>query len=237
MYLFDGVMKDAELGCFFYCMTVLVLRNGLFLYWHDTSYFPLGSILADYKLHGWTNCWARIIWCSISGMIMLSLCWPLHACELSFLTPFPCLPSKSNLLWIHMLFSCTNQAKCLETGETVAIKKVLQDKRYKNRELQTMRLLDHPNVVSLKHCFFSTTDKDELYLNLVLEYVPETVHRVLKHYNKLSQRMPLILVKLYTYQVLWLYLLHLLYMFCLSIPSSVFISSPDFLHSEVFITS
>lgn len=93
------------------------------------------------------------------------------------------------------------QAKCLETGETVAIKKVLQDKRYKNRELQTMRLLDHPNVVSLKHCFFSTTEKDELYLNLVLEYVPETVHRVIKHYNKMNQRMPLIYVKLYFYQV------------------------------------
>ena len=95
------------------------------------------------------------------------------------------------------------QAKCLETGETVAIKKVLQDKRYKNRELQTMRLLDHPNVVALKHCFFSTTEKDELYLNLVLEYVPETVHRVIKHYNKLNQRMPLIYVKLYMYQVLF----------------------------------
>ena len=85
----------------------------------------------------------------------------------------------------------------------MAIKKVLQDKRYKNRELQTMRLLDHPNVVSLKHCFFSTTEKEELYLNLVLEYVPETVHRVIKHYNKLNQRMPMIYVKLYTYQV-WL---------------------------------
>lgn len=89
----------------------------------------------------------------------------------------------------------------METGETVAIKKVLQDKRYKNRELQTMRLLDHPNIVSLKHCFFSTTEKDELYLNLVLEYVPETVHRVIKHYSKMNQRMPLIYVKLYSYQV------------------------------------
>jgi len=51
-------------------------------------------------------------------------------------------------------FGIVFQAKCLETGETVAIKKVLQDRRYKNRELQTMRILDHPNVVSLKHCFF-----------------------------------------------------------------------------------
>ncbi|KAL3604373.1 hypothetical protein D5086_005232 [Populus alba] len=101
----------------------------------------------------------------------------------------------------HGSFGLVFQAKCLETGETVAIKKVLQDKRYKNRELQTMRLLDHPNVVSLKHCFFSTTEKDELYLNLVLEYVPETIHRVIKHYYKMSQRMPLIYVKLYFYQI------------------------------------
>ncbi|VAI39547.1 unnamed protein product [Triticum turgidum subsp. durum] len=98
-------------------------------------------------------------------------------------------------------FGVVFQAKCLETSETVAIKKVLQDKRYKNRELQMMRLLDHPNVVSLKHCFFSTTEKDELFLNLVLEYVPETVHRVIRHYNKMNQRMPLIYVKLYTYQI------------------------------------
>ncbi|GAA0173238.1 non-receptor serine/threonine protein kinase [Lithospermum erythrorhizon] len=98
-------------------------------------------------------------------------------------------------------FGVVFQAKCLETGETVAIKKVLQDKRYKNRELQIMRILDHPNVVSLKHCFFSTTERDELYLNLVLEYVPETIHRVIKHYTKMNQRMPLIYVKLYAYQI------------------------------------
>lgn len=93
------------------------------------------------------------------------------------------------------------QAKCLETGETVAIKKVLQDKRYKNRELQLMRSMDHPNVISLKHCFFSTTSRDDLFLNLVMEYVPETVYRVLKHYSSVNQRMPLIYVKLYIYQV------------------------------------
>ncbi|XP_057994700.1 shaggy-related protein kinase zeta isoform X2 [Hevea brasiliensis] len=98
-------------------------------------------------------------------------------------------------------FGIVFQAKCLETGETVAIKKVLQDRRYKNRELQLMRLMDHPNVVSLKHCFFSTTSKDELFLNLVMEYVPETMYRVLKHYSSINQRMPLIYVKLYTYQM------------------------------------
>eukprot|EP00249_Psilotum_nudum_P021599 c28168_g2_i1 orf=774-1865(+) len=98
-------------------------------------------------------------------------------------------------------FGVVFQAKCLETGEMVAIKKVLQDKRYKNRELQIMRVLDHPNVVTLKHCFYSNNDKDELYLNLVLEYVPETVYRLAKHYHRMGQRMPLLFVKLYTYQL------------------------------------
>ncbi|KAG8061730.1 hypothetical protein GUJ93_ZPchr0003g18002 [Zizania palustris] len=43
--------------------------------------------------------------------------------------------------------------------------------------------------------------KDELYLNLVLEYVPETVNRIARRYNRMNQRMPLIYVKLYTYQI------------------------------------
>ena len=55
-------------------------------------------------------------------------------------------------------FGVVFEAKVVETGEVVAIKKVLQDKRFKNRELQIMRQLvkdPHPNVVALKHCFYS----------------------------------------------------------------------------------
>ncbi|XP_022867173.1 shaggy-related protein kinase theta [Olea europaea var. sylvestris] len=98
-------------------------------------------------------------------------------------------------------FGVVYQAKCLETGESVAIKKVLQDRRYKNRELQIMRLLDHPNVVQLKHCFYSTTDKNEVYLNLVLEYVSETVYRASRNYSRVNQYMPILYVQLYTYQI------------------------------------
>ncbi|URE27066.1 shaggy-related protein kinase [Musa troglodytarum] len=98
-------------------------------------------------------------------------------------------------------FGIVFQAKCLETGEAVAIKKVLQDKRYKNRELQLMRSMDHPNVIPLKHCFVSTTSRDELFLNLVMEYVPEILYGVLRHFSNGNQRMPLIHVKLYTYQI------------------------------------
>ena len=55
-------------------------------------------------------------------------------------------------------FGVVFEAKVVETGEVVAIKKVLQDKRFKNRELQIMRQLvkdPHPNIVALKHCFNS----------------------------------------------------------------------------------
>src|SRR4051812_30149791 len=48
-------------------------------------------------------------------------------------------------------FGVVYQATVIETGETVAIKKVLQDRRFKNRELQIMGMLDHPDVVTLKH--------------------------------------------------------------------------------------
>ncbi|KAG4982323.1 hypothetical protein JHK87_027072 [Glycine soja] len=64
-----------------------------------------------------------------------------------------------------------------------------------------LRMLDHTNVLRLKHCFYSTTEKDDLYLNLVLEYVPETVYRVSKHYVRMHQHMPIINMQLYTYQI------------------------------------
>ena len=48
-------------------------------------------------------------------------------------------------------------------------------------------------------CFF--LQPDELYLNLVLEFVPETVYSVARHYHKSKQTLPMLLVKLYLYQL------------------------------------
>lgn len=120
-------------------------------------------------------------------------------------------------------FGVVYQARCVETGEIVAIKKVLQDKRFKNRELQIIRKLQHPNIVQLKHCFYSqggpppsavgsrstassstaaSGNPDDVYLNLVLEYVPDTVYKINKHYTRADERMPIFLVRLYVYQML-----------------------------------
>jgi glycogen synthase kinase 3 beta len=65
-----------------------------------------------------------------------------------------------------------------------------------------MRLVKHRNVVDLRAFFYSNGDKkDEVYLNLVLEYVPETVYRASRHYAKLKQPMPMLQIKLYMYQL------------------------------------
>lgn len=37
--------------------------------------------------------------------------------------------------------------------------------------------------------------KDEVYLNLVLDFVPETVYRVARHFNKAKTTIPIIYVK------------------------------------------
>ncbi|CAF1086001.1 unnamed protein product [Adineta steineri] len=42
---------------------------------------------------------------------------------------------------------------------------------------------------------------EEVYLNLVLEFIPETVYRVARHYTKQKQTIPLLYVKLYMYQL------------------------------------
>ncbi|MEQ2214083.1 hypothetical protein XENOCAPTIV_007098, partial [Xenoophorus captivus] len=59
-----------------------------------------------------------------------------------------------------------------------------------------MRKLDHCNIVRLRYFFYSSGEKkDEVYLNLVLDFVPETVYRVARHFNKAKAIVPIIYVK------------------------------------------
>ena len=44
-------------------------------------------------------------------------------------------------------------------------------------------------------CALLCLQKDEVYLNLVLEYVPETVYRVARHYSKNKQTIPILYIK------------------------------------------
>ncbi|EDX15117.1 putative glycogen synthase kinase-3 homolog [Drosophila simulans] len=100
-------------------------------------------------------------------------------------------------------FGVVFQAKMVPSNEMVAIKKVLQDRRFKNRELQIMRKLRHDNIITLKWFFFSSGEKrDEVYLNLVMEFLPETLYKVERQYARAKQTLPVNFVRLYMYQLL-----------------------------------
>lgn len=66
------------------------------------------------------------------------------------------------------------------------MKHVLQNKKYKNRELDILQQINHKGIVRLHHYFFkeetqgSRTLPAGTYLDLVMEYVPDTLSRVIK---------------------------------------------------------
>lgn len=92
--------------------------------------------------------------------------------------------------------------KVNDTGELLALKKVLQDRRFKNRELSIMKMLNHPNVCRLRGYFYSDGESsDDLFLNLLLEYIPETAYRFLRYYTRQREYMPQLYVRLFVYQL------------------------------------
>ena len=99
-------------------------------------------------------------------------------------------------------FGIVFQAKKVHTGEIVAIKKVYQDRRYRNREYAVMKNLDHPNIVKLYHAFYTTGEKqDEIYLNLVMNYASDNLNRINKYYAEKKEMVPTFLLKLYFFQI------------------------------------
>jgi serine/threonine protein kinase len=94
-----------------------------------------------------------------------------------------------------------------DTNNLIAIKTVLQDKRFKNRELQFIRSITHPNVIDLKHYFYTKQDHERVaqngnaYLSLVMEYIPDTLYTFIQRFAKMGRRVPTIYIKAAMYQV------------------------------------
>lgn len=64
--------------------------------------------------------------------------------------------------------------------QRIAIKKVLQDKRYKNRELETLKFLRHRYIINLLYYFYSIGENTrDIYLNLIMEFLPYSCYKVL----------------------------------------------------------
>lgn len=98
-------------------------------------------------------------------------------------------------------FGVVYQAQIIETGEIVAIKSIKKPER--DREVQILKeLAGHNNIVSLKGAFLSNENEDEPKLNLVLEFLSDTLHRVIKHYNQQHKCMDMYWIRYYMYQLL-----------------------------------
>ena len=93
--------------------------------------------------------------------------------------------------------------KSPEYPQPLALKIVLQDRRYKNREYQILQKLKHPNTTILRRGFFqpASTSPDDQILFIIMDYYPETIHSLYKQYSRLKQHVPLIFVRLVTYQL------------------------------------
>eukprot|EP00049_Salpingoeca_infusionum_P017839 m.354588 g.354588 ORF g.354588 m.354588 type:complete len:433 (-) comp17059_c0_seq1:515-1813(-) len=100
-------------------------------------------------------------------------------------------------------FGVVFKTKLVDSSGTsqVALKKVLQDRRYKNRELELMRQVAHTNIVILKWFFLSPGQKNEVYLNLIMEYMPTSLSAFSDGYAKRKIAMPVFYVKLSVYQM------------------------------------
>jgi serine/threonine protein kinase len=79
-------------------------------------------------------------------------------------------------------FGVVHKARDKKTLELVAIKRVFQDKKYKNRELEILRTLNHPCVLRIRDSFF-TYEGDKEYLNVVMDYFPSNLYEHAQKYR------------------------------------------------------
>ena len=87
-------------------------------------------------------------------------------------------------------------------GNLVAIKKVLQDPQYKNRELEIMQVVRNRYCIALHQAFKSIgRSPKEVYLNLVMDYLPSSLHEVVMNYRQNGKYPPIFFVKLYGFQL------------------------------------
>lgn len=98
-------------------------------------------------------------------------------------------------------FGSVYKAQVVGSDQVVAIKTVRLHEA--SREVQALSILrGSPNVITLLATFRGAQNAEVPSLNIVMEFVSDTLHRILKHYRSLGKIMELRHVRLYMYQLL-----------------------------------
>ena len=92
-----------------------------------------------------------------------------------------------------------SKARDKKTLDLVAIKKVYQDKKYKNRELEILKTLNHSSVLKIRDSFY-TYEGDKEYLNVVMDYFPANLYEMI--HSQRGKEIPNLKMKVLTYQLL-----------------------------------
>lgn len=87
-------------------------------------------------------------------------------------------------------------------GSVVAIKKVKQDPRYKNREFDILQLISHHNCITMSSSFKSRgKSKDDVYLNIVMDFIPMSLGQWSLAFRSERRFPPMEMIKLFAYQL------------------------------------
>ncbi|KAK2948460.1 putative protein kinase [Blattamonas nauphoetae] len=86
--------------------------------------------------------------------------------------------------------------------DRVAVKRVVIDPTFKNRELQMMKVIDHPNCVKMHRYFYERSNHGKSVLNVLMEYLPESLFAAIRHQTKQQKKINSHLLTLFTYQML-----------------------------------
>jgi len=63
--------------------------------------------------------------------------------------------------------------------------------------------MDHVNTIKIHNYFYTKGEEnpEEIYLNIVMDFIPDTLYRVLRYYKKTKRAFPNALGKLYAYEM------------------------------------
>lgn len=70
------------------------------------------------------------------------------------------------------------------TNKKYALKRVYQDSRYYNRELDIFKNIQHKNIVKLHYYYYEEESSKGKYLNLLMEYFPYSMEILIKDQKK-----------------------------------------------------
>lgn len=100
-------------------------------------------------------------------------------------------------------FGTVSEAVVIATGQQVAIKRVYQSPNNLNREIKIVTELQHRNVIKSHSHFFARgkENPEDIYLYIIMDYIPMTLHRMIRSFSKRGDIVPAILIKLFSYQL------------------------------------